>query len=256
MAREIRRNRTREDAEEEAPRSRRRPVATNRGGLGDDHEQQERPRGRRTADTPTRKTGRTGAGGWGAAEAVKKALPPSGDYAKDLKIPDNEEIIIKFVEEEPFDSYLQHWIPQKGKQSFTCSGDDCPVCEVGNRPSVRVCFNVISLEGDPELFRWAVGSQIAEMLKDFSEDRKTAPLNRDDVYYSVKKVKSDKNKVTTTITPVKARDLAADYEIDPLTEDEIEDAIDAAGGLFDYTTTEDTPRSVLNQQADGLMDRG
>ncbi|WP_020142252.1 hypothetical protein [Terracoccus sp. 273MFTsu3.1] len=222
----------------------------------DDDEPEEKPRARRASrvkDEPKRKSGRAAASGWGAAEEVREAIPSTGNFAEDLKLPEKGKIIIKFVEDEPFDSYAEHWVPQKGKQSFTCAGEDCPLCEVGNRPNAKICFNVISLAdpAKPELKRWRTGVQIAETIKEFTvKGEKTAPLSREDYYYEVKRAKTANDKTVTTVTPIKARDLDSDYDIEPLTDDDIDEAIEKAGGLYDWESTEDTPMSVLEQQAD------
>lgn len=236
-----RRGRSRSRDEDDAP------------GFDDADEEDEKPRRRasRVKDEP-RKSNRSGNTGWGAAEEVRESLPASGNFAEDLKLPEKGSIVIKFAEPEPFDSYKEHWVPQKGKQSFTCADDDCPLCDVGHRPSAKICFNVISLADPdkPELKRWRTGVQIAESIKEFSEDKKTSPLDRDDYYYEVKRSKTKNDKTVTTITPIKARDLDEDFDIEPLTEDEIDEAIEKAGGLYDYTSTDDTPIKVLEEQAD------
>lgn len=241
--------------ERPARRGRSRDEDTDPGFEEPEDEAEEKPRARRASrvsDEPKRKSGRAAASGWGAAEEVREAIPSSGNFAEDLKLPNKGSIVIKFVEPEPFDSYAEHWVPQKGKQSFTCAGEDCPLCEVGHRPNAKICFNVISLENPekPELKRWRTGVQIAENIKEFAVDKKTKPLDREDYYYEVKRTTTKNDKTVTSITPIKTRDLDGDYDIEPLTDEDIDEAIDKAGGLYTYESTEDTPISVLEQQAD------
>jgi hypothetical protein len=62
---------------------------------------------------------------------------------------------------------------------------------------------------------------VADILKNYAKDKKTSPINRDDLYFSVRK--ETKNKKTNYyITPVKERDLLDDWDIEPLSEDDLE----------------------------------
>lgn len=57
-------------------------------------------------------------------------------------------MLIKFLDEEPSLTYYEHWLNElDGKTSFVCLGDDCPLCEIGDDPRYRVCFDVIDLSG-------------------------------------------------------------------------------------------------------------
>lgn len=250
------RGRARHHDEDDAPR-RRRPASRDADYSDDEDEddvEDEQParRGRATKvkDEP-RRSSRKGNSGWGGVAEAKDAL---GDFAKDLKLEQNEEILIHFGEDEPFDVYKQHWIERKGKRSFTCAiaekGDDCPLCDVGDKPSPQVAFNVISLADpdEPALFRWVVGVKIATMIEDFAKDKKTSPINGLNQYFAVKRTKKN-DSWNTTVVPVKARDLVEDYDCEPLTQDEIDDLMKDA---YTWESTEDTPLKVLNDIADEL----
>lgn len=52
--------------------------------------------------------------------------------------------MIKFLDDEPFASYYEHGLDGK---RYVCLGDDWPLCETGNDPDHRACFNVIDLDG-------------------------------------------------------------------------------------------------------------
>lgn len=242
---------------DEEPRGRRRTPRGQRDedepDFDDDEEDEadEQPRRRATKvkDKPTGK-GRKGRSGWGGVKEAKDSL---GDYAKDLKLEQNEEILLHFVDPEPYDVYAQHWIERSGKRSFTCGEDaheECPLCDVGDKPSAQVAFNVISLADpdEPALYRWVVGVKLANMIQEFAEDKKTSPINGINQYFAVKRTKKN-NSWNTAIVPVKARDLEEDFEVTPLTQEEIDDLAKEA---YDYTSTEDTPLKVLEDIADEL----
>lgn len=134
-------------------------------------------------------------------------------------------MIIKFLDEEPFLVFLQHWIERSGKRSFTCLESRCPLCDdAGDKPSQQIAFNVIDFTDpeDPQIKVWQVGPMVADILKNYSKDKKTSPISRDDLYFSVRK--ETKNKKTNYyITPVKERDLLDDWDIEPLGEEELEE---------------------------------
>jgi len=145
-------------------------------------------------------------GGWGSVDAVKNADSP---FAQRLKIADEPQII-KFLDDEPYASWRQHWIERQGQKSFVCIGefDDkgCPLCDSGDRPSVRIAFNVALLIAgeEPVIKSYEVGPRVIDQLKNFHTDPRTGPLSKH--YWAISKT----GKGATTATShqlVKDRDL-------------------------------------------------
>jgi len=158
--------------------------------------------------------------GWGAAEETKAADSP---FAQRLKVT-NDPIVIKFLEDDPYTSFRQHWIERQGQKSFTClnglHAKGCPLCDAGERPSARFCFNVALLvPGEEPLLRsYEVGPRIVDSLKNFHQDPKMGPLPKH--YWAVSKT----GKGTTSQTNhqvVKATDLEEDWDLDELTSDQL-----------------------------------
>lgn len=179
----------------------------------------ERPAEASSARRPNGAATAKGETGWGGFAKVKDASSAFTDAFKFKE--DEEQVIIKFVDAEPFVSYQQHWI-ERGvgkKKSFTCLGDDCPLCdELGdNRPAVQSCFNIIDFTDpkDPVLRPLRVGITVATQLRKKAETKSTSPLNRPDLYFAVSRTK-EKNKYTTLIDPVKERDLKEDWDVPPI----------------------------------------
>lgn len=118
--------------------------------------------------------------GWGAAEAVKHADSP---FAQRLRVTEDP-IVIKFIEDEPYASFRQHWIERPGQKSFTCIADidpkGCPLCDAGLRPSTRFAFNVILLSNDsePSVKSYEVGPRVIDQLKNFHNDPRQGPLSK------------------------------------------------------------------------------
>lgn len=246
MARALRRNVTRstepvddiKTEEQEEPRAR-------RGGRRPASEEAEKPaRGRRGGEEKPAKTRGEVASGWDGYEANREEY---GDYApefsKTLKDAD-EDVLIKFLDEGPFAVYKQHWIERKGKRSFNCiakQGKGCPICEeLGDRPATKAAFNVISLH-DPENPRvevWTVGQKITDMIKKMTGEKRTSPLNRSDLYFAVSRTGTKGGSVQTNIEAVKERDLAEDWDTEPLSEEEIAELDEKAydDSSIDYPT--------------------
>ena len=166
--------------------------------------------------TPKRRVVRSG---WAGAEQTKVA---DSDYASRLKITDDPQII-KFLEDAPFASWRQHWIERTGQKSFTCLGDDCPLCNAGSKPSSRFAFNVALLgDGeDPVLKSFEIGARVIDQLKNFHNEPRTGPLSKH--YWAVSKT----GKGATTVTNlqlVKERDLE-EYGLEALTEDQMDELV-------------------------------
>lgn len=155
--------------------------------------------------------------GWGAAEETKSADSP---FAQRLKVT-NDAIVIKFLEDDPYTSYRQHWIERQGQKSFTCTSNihakGCPLCDAGDRPSARFCFNVALLipGEEPVLRSYEVGPRVVDSLKNFHQDPKMGPLPKH--YWSVSKTGKGATSQTNH-QMVKAGDLVEDWDLDPITD--------------------------------------
>lgn len=150
--------------------------------------------------------------GWGAA---KKAVAKSNrTYATDFRF-DEDVQLIKFISSDPM-IFMQHWINRNGKKSFISIGEDDPLIAVGSVPSQKFAFTVLNLsDEDPQLQLMIVGVRLCGQLEKLASDKKTGPLNRPDMYYAVSKT-GQGTKTSYSIVPVKERDLADEWDIDPV----------------------------------------
>lgn len=224
-----------EDEEDERPRR------GSRRSRDEDEDEDERPsRGSRAS----RRGGASGSKGRSTRAAggfdsyrQKKALTSS--YADEFKPEDDKPILIKFLDAEPFDNFLQHWVEDAKKgdpKSYMCYDDEyhpdfeeqgCPLCEIGENRKSYSLFNVLDLTNPnkPEVKVWVTSPYVTDTLMRMAEAERTKPLDRIDLYFEVEKVKKGK-KTEWSIQPVKARDLSDDFDIEPFTEDEIETFLD------------------------------
>ncbi len=202
-----------DDDEAEAPKT------TRRSRRGDDEDLDKADATEAPAENVDRKRIQRG---WGNAEQTKSADSP---FAQRLKVTSDQQII-KFLEDDPYTSYRQHWIERQGQKSFTCISDidpkGCPLCAAGERASARFAFNVVLLseDGDPLIKSYEVGPRIIDQLKNFHQDPKMGPLPKH--YWAVSKT-GTKTTSQTNHQMVKESDLADDWEMDPLTDKEIAD---------------------------------
>jgi hypothetical protein len=181
---------TRED--EDLPTLRKRTVASPSQVTDEDDEE----------DIPPAKVRKIVRSGWAGVEQTKVV---DSAYASRLTVTDDPQII-KFVEDAPFASWRQHWIERTGQKSFVCLGEDCPLCNAGNKPSSRFAFNIALLaEGEePVLKSFEIGPRVIDQLKNFHTDPRTGPLSKH--YWAISKT----GKGATTATShqlVKDRDL-------------------------------------------------
>lgn len=149
--------------------------------------------------------------GWAAAKkAVAKA---SKAFATDFRFEEDVQLI-KFLGSEPM-SFSQHWVQRQGKKSFICLGDSsCPLCRAGNKPEQKFAFSIVNLssDDDPAVSLMTVGLRLCGQLEKLDSDPKTGPLSR--LYWAVSK-SGQGQKTSYSIMPVKDRDLAEDWDLDP-----------------------------------------
>jgi hypothetical protein len=155
--------------------------------------------------------------GWAAA---KKAVAKSNEkYANDFKFTEDVQLI-KFISGEPM-TFMQHWVNRQGKRSFISIGEGDPLIAVGSKPDQKFAFSVVNLSAEePKIELMVVGVRLCGQLEKLHTDKKTGPLDRPDLYWAVSKSGTG-TKTAYSISPVKERDLADDWEIDPVAASEL-----------------------------------
>lgn len=102
--------------------------------------------------------------------------------------------------------FQQHW---ENKTPSPCSGDGCPKCAAGKKPSFRFRLNFIMKGADGKLFSkifeqgWTVYGQLRELNKEY-------PLNAH--FVKISRSGSGQNDTTYTILPTKNSQLTPDQE--------------------------------------------
>jgi len=171
--------------------------------------------------------------GWSAA---KKAVAKSTkSFATDFKF-DEDVQLVKFISDEPI-VFMQHWVNRPGKKSFISIGEGDPLVEVGSVPSQKFAFTVLNLsDEEPQVQLMIVGVRLCGQLEKLASDKKTAPLNRPDMYYAVSKTGTG-TKTSYSVVPVKERDLAEEWDIDPVAASDLIKSLKPLGPEALHTST-------------------
>lgn len=171
--------------------------------------------------------------GWSAA---KKAVAKSNKtFATDFRF-DEDVQLVKFISSDPM-CFMQHWVNRPGKKSFISIGEGDPLIEVGSKPDQKFAFTVLNLsDEDPQLQLMIVGVRLCGQLEKLASDKKSGPLNRPDIYWAVSKSGTG-TKTSYSIVPVKERDLADDWDIDPVAAAELIKTMKPLGPEALHTST-------------------
>lgn len=185
--------------------------------------------------------------GWAAA---KKAVAKSTkSFATDFRF-DEDVQLIKFISDEPM-AFMQHWVNRPGKKSFISIGEDDPLIAVGSKPDPKFAFTVLNLsDEDPQVQLMVVGIRLCGQLEKLASNAKTGPLNRSDLYWAVSK-SGQGTKTSYSIMPVKERDLAEEWEIDPVAASEMIKTLKPLGQDSLYTSTKAELAEIAREIASG-----
>jgi hypothetical protein len=191
--------------------------------------------------------------GWVALKRHKQETERTS-YAQNLKIAEGKASLVKFIDEEPFDSYYRHWLRGiKGRQTFTCLRTLCPLCDIGDTPTYITLFNVIDMadRANPEVKIWEASPNPAGKIEEWAFSDKHSPVNRSDLYWSVTKKKGGNGFTDYSAVPVKARDLPDDWYMEPLTSAELEEL---SGKRYDSEVIRVDSRQALREVVQSLED--
>jgi hypothetical protein len=249
-----------EEAEEEEQPGRRRssravdagdsrPARSSRRRADEGDGDAERPRPGRKRENKAKPGGASLGSGLDAYRSQR-----SQNYGKDQLIIRDKPVLVKFLEPAMFTTFREHWLnelPKGVKKSHTCYKAGDPFCDEGISTRLKTLFNVVDM-ADGEVKYLEAGPALADAIADFIWDEEDpedndpdGPLDREDVYFSIKRKKKANDLYDFTVKPVDERDLDR-YNTEPLTGEELDDALD---NLFDdsviqYTSIEDMEKLI------------
>ena len=191
-------------------------------------------------------TGRAG------VEAVRKAR---GDGAMRMQLGSEPELVA-FLEDEPFATFSQHWVSSGGgvgNRPYTCPEDDCPLCDLSDRPNQTVWYNVLHLSADtkPKNMILPLGVKAAKALDNAATSKKTGVPDILKDFFAVSKSGKDQQ-TQTNFRPVKVDDIVEDWEeiLDRFDINDLDEIIEASlDHLFDISLVQVTPPKQLREIA-------
>jgi hypothetical protein len=185
------------------------------------------------------KVGTTVQEGWDAAESLLKV--ETSEFPTDFRFSDEPQLV-KFLQDRPFATYEQHWIERpKGKKSFVCIGDTCPLCDVlGDKPRGKFAFNVLVLSGDNQGVQVLTAPpSLARQIKKAHDDERKGPLDKE--FWEISRLGTGPT-TQYTLNFVRGRDLAEEWK---LSQDDVNELVANAVPFTADEVVRETPRSEL-----------
>ena len=185
------------------------------------------------------KVGTTVQEGWDAAEALLKV--ETSEFPTDFRFSEEPQLV-KFLQDRPFATYEQHWIERpKGKKSFVCINDGCPLCEIlGDKARGKFAFNVLVLsDGEPTVQVLTAPPSLARQIKKAHDDERKGPLDKE--FWEISRLGTGPT-TQYTLNFVRGRDLTEEWK---LSQDNVNDAVANAVSFTAEEVVRETPRSEL-----------
>jgi hypothetical protein len=185
--------------------------------------------------------------GWASDRRPKGAK--TGGSIRRFTLEKGEEVLVRFVEPDPFTSYWQHWI---NKVAYVCLINECPLCEIDDTPGPVDCFNVIKMaESGPEILLWQMSADPSNALKERMKSPRYSPVNRLNLYFAISKTSPDKGYPKYSIDPVKDTELQEDWGVEPLTQEQVDEI---AKGAYTSDVVRERPRHELQELVNKMED--
>ena len=193
------------------------------------------------SETIQPKVGTTVQEGWDAFDSLVKS---DSEFPTDFKFSEDS-VLIKFLENRPFATYEQHWIDRpKGKRSFVCLGDNCPLCDVlGDQPRGKFAFNVLVLTGENQGVQiMTAPPTLARLIKKNHDDDRKGPIDKE--FWEVSR-QGTASTTQYTMIPVRGRDLAEEWKLNA---DTVQELV-ASAVPYTAEVIRETPRSEMLEVA-------
>jgi hypothetical protein len=194
------------------------------------------------SEEATPKVGTTVQEGWDAFDAIVKS--DTSEFPTDFRFSEEPQLI-KFLGDAPFASYEQHWIERpKGKKSFVCIGEACPLCDVlGDKPRGKFAFNILVLTGEVQGVQILTAPpSLARQIKKAHDDERKGPLSKE--FWEISRLGTGPT-TQYTLNFVRGRDLAEEWK---LSSDAVQELV-AAAVPFTAEVIRETPRSEMLEVA-------
>jgi len=167
-----------------------------------------------TAGTGTRQSRR----GFGGLDKLQQTT---------FRVEGDSEVIV-FLEDDNFTYALRHWIkyrdPENPQNTLTrveyCLEDDCPLCDIADRPKPTAFFNVVDLTLPNKVLVWEATSDPTKAIqKEFNKLAKRGlGLADDKVYWVISKELGKNNFYSYSVDKLTEEELLAEWpKLTPIT---------------------------------------
>jgi hypothetical protein len=159
-------------------------------------------------------------------DAFRKAKKVYGGF-DDFRLSE-EEVLSKFLEDEPFAVYGEHSLfdeLKEGQRIWNClkPEDPCAICSTGHKPRPIALWNVVIIpeEGKPELVVLKAGPKLEKYIEKKAA-LKSGPMSKE--YYSLSQTDpNEKGPVDYAVEVVRERELKDDWKTEPFSDEELEE---------------------------------
>lgn len=135
-----------------------------------------------------------------------------------FRVGDDSEVIV-FLEPENFTYAMRHWVrylDDSGQQQTRveyCLEDDCPLCDIGDRPKATAFFNVVDLTIPTKVLVWeATADPTAAIQKEFNKlAKRKQNLSDDGLYWVVSREKKSNGFYSYSVDKLTEEDLLAEW---------------------------------------------
>lgn len=174
-----------------------------------------------------------------------------------FRVEDDSEVII-FLEPENFTYALRHWIKYIGEdgnqttRAEWCLEEDCPLCDIGDRPKPVAFFNVVDLTVPNKVLVWeASADPTGAIQKEFNKLAKRGQtLSQDNLYWVVSREKKSNGFYTYSVDKLPEDELTVEWKsLRPITGAQ-RDAL--RHRAFDESYVEYKDRQELQEFTDSL----
>jgi hypothetical protein len=187
--------------------------------------------------------------GWGTPQEERREVvkAPYIDFKKG-----SSKKLVKVLEFKPTAQWKQHYVPSQRFPFLYCLQDDCPLCDEGHKSAWNFLLSVVEMNDNiNEVRRWTFSWPVMETLRDSSvpliEGGKSIAVNDPNRYFLLTHVPG----TGVQVVPVKGTDLEDDFNIIPLTDEQLATLSETSYGaetIFTQTA------SQLAAVANGLKD--
>lgn len=142
-----------------------------------------------------------------------------------FQVKDDSEVIV-FLDDENFTYALRHWVKyvDESNNQVTraewCLEEDCPLCDIGDRPKAVAFFNVVDIANPTKVLVWeASADPTGAIQKEFNKLAKRGQhLNDDGLYWVISREKGRNGFYTYSVDKLVEDDLATEWKnLKPLT---------------------------------------